>query len=43
MEYNSKEALFDYMDGAAELYLAYGFQSLTGSEKFKSRINPYHP
>ena len=28
MEYNSK-SLFDYMDGAAELYLVYGFQRLT--------------
>ena len=28
MEYDSK-ALFGYMDGAAELYLAYGFQNLT--------------
>jgi hypothetical protein len=28
MKYNSK-TLFDYMDGAAELYLAYGFQNLT--------------
>ncbi len=28
MKYNSK-TLFDYMDGAAELYLAYGFQHLT--------------
>jgi hypothetical protein len=28
MRYNSK-ALFGYMDGAAELYLAYGFENLT--------------
>ncbi|HVP77299.1 MAG TPA: DUF6599 family protein [Thermodesulfobacteriota bacterium] len=28
MEYNSK-TVFSYMDGAAELYLAYGFQNLT--------------
>jgi hypothetical protein len=28
MKYNSK-TLFDYMDGAAELYLVYGFQNLT--------------
>ena len=28
MKYNSK-TLFDYIDGAAELYLAYGFQNLT--------------
>jgi len=28
IEYNSK-ALFKYMDGAAELYLAYGFENLT--------------
>jgi len=28
MKYNSR-TLFDYMDGAAELYLAYGFQNLT--------------
>jgi hypothetical protein len=28
MRYNSK-TLFSYMDGAAELYLAYGFQNLT--------------
>jgi hypothetical protein len=28
MNYNSK-TLFSYMDGAAELYLAYGFQNLT--------------
>jgi len=28
MKYNS-ETLFDYIDGAAELYLAYGFQGLT--------------
>lgn len=28
MKYDSK-ALFDYMDGAAELYLAYGIQNLT--------------
>ena len=28
MKYNSK-ALFEYIDGAAELYLAYGFQNLT--------------
>jgi hypothetical protein len=28
MQYNSK-TLFDYIDGGAELYLAYGFQNLT--------------
>src|SRR5512137_2355280 len=28
MRYNSR-TLFDYIDGAAELYLAYGFQNLT--------------
>jgi len=28
MNYDSK-SLFGYIDGAAELYLAYGFQSLT--------------
>jgi len=28
MKYNSK-TLFEYIDGAAELYLAYGFQNLT--------------
>ena len=28
MKYNSR-TLFDYIDGAAELYLAYGFQNLT--------------
>ena len=39
MEYNSKEALFDYMDGAAELYLAYGFQSLT-VRKFEKSSQP---
>ena len=39
MEYNSKEALFDYMDGAAELYLAYGFQRLT-VRKFEKSSQP---
>ncbi len=28
MRYNSK-TIFSYMDGAAELYLAYGFENLT--------------
>jgi hypothetical protein len=40
MEYKSKEALFDYMDGAAELYLAYGFQRLTVRKFEKSNQPP---
>jgi hypothetical protein len=39
MEYNSK-SLFDYMDGAAELYLAYGFQRLTVLKFEKSNQPP---
>jgi Family of unknown function (DUF6599) len=35
-KYNSR-TLFDYMDGAAELYLAYGFQNLTVHRFEKSR------
>lgn len=38
MKYNSK-TLFDYIDGAAELYLAYGFQGLT-VRKFKKPGQP---
>ena len=38
MEYNSK-SLFDYMDGAAELYLVYGFQRLT-VRKFEKPSQP---
>jgi hypothetical protein len=38
MEYNPK-SLFDYMDGAAELYLAYGFQSLR-VRKFEKSTQP---
>jgi hypothetical protein len=38
MKYNSK-SLFDYMDGAAELYLAYGFQRLT-VRKFEKSSKP---
>ena len=40
MEYKSKEALFDCMDGAAELYLAYGFQRLTVRKFEKSNQPP---
>jgi hypothetical protein len=39
-EYNSPKALFDYMDGAAELYLAYGFQRLTVRKFEKSSQRP---
>jgi hypothetical protein len=38
-EYNSK-TLFKYMDGAAELYLAYGFQNLTVRRFEKSNRPP---
>lgn len=38
MKYNPK-TLFGYMDGAAELYLAYGFQSLT-VRKFEKSSQP---
>ncbi len=37
-KYNSK-TLFDYIDGAAELYLAYGFQALT-VRKFEKPSQP---
>jgi hypothetical protein len=39
MKYDSR-ALFDYMDGAAELYLAYGFQNLTVRRFEKSNQSP---
>src|SRR5512147_3107272 len=39
MKYNSK-TLFDYMDGAAELYLTYGFQNLTVRRFEKSKQPP---
>ena len=39
MRYNSK-TLFDYIDGAAELYLAYGFQDLTVRRFEKSNQPP---
>jgi hypothetical protein len=39
MKYNSK-TLFDYIDGAAELYLAYGFQNLTVRRFDKSNQPP---
>jgi hypothetical protein len=39
MKYNSK-TLFDYMDGAAELYLAYGVQNLTVRRFEKSKQTP---
>jgi hypothetical protein len=39
MKYNSK-TLFDYIDGAAELYLAYGFQNLTVRRFEKSNRSP---
>jgi hypothetical protein len=39
MKYNTK-SLFDYMDGAAELYLVYGFQSLTVRKFEKSNQPP---
>jgi hypothetical protein len=38
-KYNSK-TLFDYMDGAAELYLSYGFQNLTVRRFEKSNQPP---
>ena len=38
-KYNSR-TLFDYMDGAAELYLAYGFQNLTVRRFEKSNQPP---
>ena len=39
MKYNSK-TLFSYIDGAAELYLAYGFQNLTVRRFEKSNQPP---
>ena len=39
MEYNTR-TLFDYIDGAAELYLAYGFQNLTVRRFEKSNQPP---
>jgi hypothetical protein len=39
MRYNSK-TLFEYIDGAAELYLAYGFQNLTVRRFEKSNQPP---
>ncbi len=39
MEWNSR-TLFDYIDGAAELYLAYGFQNLTVRRFEKSNQPP---
>ncbi len=39
IKYNSK-TLFDYIDGAAELYLAYGFQGLTVRKFEKSGQSP---
>jgi hypothetical protein len=39
MKYNSR-TLFDYIDGAAELYLAYGFQNLTVRRFDKSNRPP---
>jgi hypothetical protein len=39
MEYNSR-TLFDYIDGAAELYLAYGFQNLIVRRFEKSNQPP---
>lgn len=39
MKYNS-ETLFEYMNGAAELYLAYGFQGLTAGKFEKSNHPP---
>ena len=39
MKYNSK-TLFSYIDGAAELYLAYGFQNLTVRRFEKSGQSP---
>jgi hypothetical protein len=38
MKYNSR-TVFDYIDGAAELYLAYGFQNLT-VRRFKKSDKP---
>ena len=40
-KYNSK-TLFDYIDGAAELYLAYGFQGLNASKVREIESTPYH-
>src|SRR4030043_1916694 len=39
MDYDSK-SLFKYIDGAAELYLAYGFQNLTVRRFEKSNPPP---
>ena len=39
IRYNSR-TLFDYIDGAAELYLAYGFQNLTARRFEKSNHPP---
>jgi hypothetical protein len=39
MKYNSR-TLFEYIDGAAELYLAYGFQNLTVRRFEKSNQPP---
>jgi hypothetical protein len=39
MKYNSK-TLFDYIDGAAELFLAFGFQNLTARRFEKSNQPP---
>src|SRR4030042_1130900 len=39
MKYNSR-TLFDYIDGTAELYLAYGFQNLTVRRFEKSKQPP---
>ena len=39
IKYNSK-TLFDYIDGAAELFLAYGFQNLTARRYEKSNQPP---
>jgi hypothetical protein len=39
MKYNSR-TLFEYIDGAAELYLAYGFQNLTVRRFEKSNQSP---
>lgn len=39
IRYNSR-TLFDYIDGAAELYLAYGFQNLTARRYEKSNHPP---
>jgi len=39
IKYNTR-TLFDYIDGAAELYLAYGFQNLTVRRFEKSNQPP---